>query len=578
MSCTWTLPKIPITATVLRPLPPRILVAGRRRYDLQALGWRVEGPPLFGQAEIVLRSPLAAGRDVRLEQAHRLPAIGEEVVLLPGDRQDSWRFPGIVVEHRTGIDDGERLVAVLKHRLGVLLDIHAIGRWVQTPAGPVDRSDLPLHFNTGPETLATPDVHETSSGRVTRRFTSAPEGTRWTFADALSYVIAVFVPESVDVPSREELLDLCGRRELLPARFEGRGLCSVLEELSARAGLVLRGSRSGRGLVIHKAGEGRTRQVRLQAPGGDFHPSTTNLWKAEIVTRTRPRKPGVLAIGQKKRFEVTLQLQPGWDPLDETSRWRDTSRELASPGARLESVYRRWVLNEHGAYSRPPLALDATDLSTISAEDFQEVKARRWLPCISCDALGRSLGVVVEVSTDGGSTYAPWPGRVRVSREQCAIFLDDPSLPADYFAAAVEGLVRVRVTGCLEGDLPLIWHEPGRDGDGVEILRDQEARWAAVHSSSIFSGEGAVGPTDQADDTGRLQDLAAACVADQSERSRSSLTLGWVDGGYHVGDIIERVEGRSLDLPSARGAGGRIVGVRHVCGDTQTTTLIVEQA
>ena len=182
-------------------------------------------------------------------------------------------------------------------------------------------------------------------------------------------------------------------------------------------------------------------------------PSSTgagNIFRGSIVTTRRPRRRGV-GDGRRKLYESTFALSPGWDRSLETDRWRDYVRSDSDNWPKVGDVYRKWVLSEHGLYGQTPWELDTYTFQEMPAGEFPLVRPRHFMPCLSADSAGRSLGIVVEINCDDQG-WRRWQGAALSAADECAIRLGGDALPGEYFDAAVRGEVQVRVTATVEAD------------------------------------------------------------------------------------------------------------------------------
>ena len=162
-----------------------------------------------------------------------------------------------------------------------------------------------------------------------------------------------------------------------------------------------------------------------------------------------------------------------------------------------------------------------------------------------------------------------------MSAEECAVHLADDALPADYFQAALDHTARLRVTATVVSDRRIAAQVGGDTGCGLEIVEIPRARWAKVHSGSIFYQSGELPAPAERDDTIRLIQVANSLRQSQAGAMEAEVTLGWLDPNCRIGDIVERIEGRELELATFPGAAPHVQAIAHECGDEWTTTLTV---
>lgn len=561
-----TLSPRPVRDTTLRPDPPTVYVDGNRRRDLKVLTWDVLGPPVFGRVALLLHSTTHPTRSIRMERPDELPPIGADVRVRPRRSSEAVDFQGKVVAHRLVLDeDGERLGADVEHGLSQALAAVIASRWHANGSGVKVVKNVLVRFNAERDGLASATSRAVGS-RWAHVFDASASARRWTAAEALAYVIATAVPSNVRVPSLSELGRLGGRIDPGTVDITGLTVAEALARIAGRAGLEVRAARQGLGIELYQPGApGRPANVSWQRAGGTFARSKTNLWKGHLVIRRRPAHRSVLA------------LEPGWDPALETSRWRDFARGHSPNWPLLADVYRKWVLNEHGWYSVAPWNLPAGDFSGISAEDFLLSRPRQLLPCLSCDLNGASLGVAVEVRCAAGDPWRPWRGPVWVSRDECAVYLGGEALPGEFFQAAVSGDASVRVTATIEADARLTVELAGDPNQATVVVDASHiVRWQKVHASSAFAGREDLGPPDERDDSDALVELAQRHSEVVSTALRGTLTLGWVDVSCHVGDTVEQVKNRAIELRPSPDRLAFVRAVRHDFGPAQCTMLELE--
>lgn len=153
----------------------------------------------------------------------------------------------------------------------------------------------------------------------------------------------------------------------------------------------------------------------------------------------------------------------------------------------------------------------------------------------------------VEVSYDGGATFARYGDAVRVLGEECGVWLSGDGLPAELFYAAARNLLQVRVTATVESDARLgtVVERPGLASDqrGRRLWQDVSNgyHYRQVAGTSRFSG----GTSTAVDDSDRL----AALAADLWQAGRLAPTpcrigLPFFSVSYRVGDQIDAVRYR----------------------------------
>ena len=545
---------------ILRASPARVYVEGRRRRNLQAMQWRIEPAPHLATATLLLHPAASTFIGSALEDMLTLPPVGTSVLIRPA-HGDGCELSGILVSHKTELTEtGTRKTAQVRHVLATELS-QPIQRRVELIDSAVCQiDDLQLLFNAGPGSLACRDAQRIGS-RQCRIFDASAEAQPWTVADALAYLLAVAVADDVEIPTPEELAALAGDLRLERTNLTG---CNALEALAAvakTAALDIRSASTGKGLIFYRsASAGPVRPVRLQKAGSSFSPSRSTLWKGSIQQAAAARAM-ILVLGGYKQYEGTFPLSKGWDASLETARWRDISPTYSDEWAAHADVFRKWVLNEHGWYGSDPWNLPTYDFSQF-ADDFYLRRPRAFKPCLSSDAAGASLGVVVEVQCGSGQPWKRWPGPAQMSSDECAIYLGG-ELPPDYFSAAVAGDASVRITAVVSADARVSAQIEGDPAGGKIILEYPQAQWRKVHTSSVLSGVSGLGPPAECDDSPQLEAYAQRHAELVAPAGQADLTLGWVDTAYALGDCIEQIDGRAIDIASRRLVRPGVCAIEH---------------
>jgi hypothetical protein len=288
-----------------------------------------------------------------------------------------------------------------------------------------------------------------------------------------------------------------------------------------------------------------------QRVGDIFRPSATHFSDLSVGTHFAASPRRYVARGGVKIFESTFDLVAGWD--DSLASYDpDEFSPSANPDFdAVRDVFRKWVLNEAGEYSGEPYDRGpAPDLAGLFEGEPYARRHRRLLPCLSRDALGRSRGVYVEISLDGGATWQRANLAIRVLNDEAGLYLTDDPLPPAYLHAAMRDYARIRVTASLEGDSVLRAERVAEEADELpgrtRVLHVPGGyRYRKVASTSRFHGD----PADETDDSARLQALVdAAFEADRRCPTPSRIRIPHLALGHRVGERVAGIRGRGLDL------------------------------
>lgn len=517
----------------------------------------------------------AFGGDRRLEESAPRVAPGQFVRarLLRGGtapgtvRRDLVLFEGRILDVEIGLDaEGERLRFEAEHLAGEVLRRRVGGQRVEAAGGSVEWIEGPvLTFNPDGEPNASPELFVPTAGEPYTVFapTSAAGAVAWTLDEAVAYLLAEHgASEVLAVPSPSEVRDLLAALPVRDVEVEGRTLGAALEALLDHVG--------GRIFVTVEPGEvGVSRRLELWLPsractvwlphqpvGESYRPAGTQFHALHLAMHFESAPRRYVARGDRRLFESTFDLVPGWDDALASGEPETYSPSTNHDFDTVRDVFRKWVLNEGGEYSASPYNRGAAaDLSALFEGLPYVRRHRRFLPCVSRDSLGRSYGVYAEMSLDGGSTWGRVSLGARVLAEECGLYLADDVLPPRYLAAAMRGQVRVRVTATIESDACLTAE---RVAIGAEDLPGQTChlsvpggyRFRRVAPTSRFYG---VAGADEADDSARLQSLVdGAFEADRRSPAPGRIDIPFLSLAHRVGERVGGTRGRRMDLARER--------------------------
>ena len=532
--------------------------------------------------------------DLRLEQAAPRVRPGQTIGarllrggVLPGaDRGDLVLFEGSVT--RVALDlapDGEGLRLEAEDLAGQVLRRRVGGQRIRMASQSIEHAPgLDLVFD--------PDGRPNASAQTSAIFVppGSPGAWAWTLAEAVVYLLAEYGDsETLAVPPASEVRAALPDLVLCDVRLEGRtlgeALDALLEPAGGRAAVTVQPGAAGVSRRLELLLPGRAPAVSLahQPVGAAFDPAATLLsdLSARMEFDAAPRR--YVARGDRKVFEATLDLVPGWDDALVSYNWWNFIPSLNPNFEAVRDVLRKWVLNEAGDYSAAPYNRgDPPDLGPVFGGEPYVQQRRRFLDGLSRDAIGRSRGVLVEWSFDSGSTWQRMAMPMRVLPDECGFYLTGDTLRPEYLWACLTGSVRVRVTAAIESDSCLLaeWTAPG-DGSLPGRTRHLEVpagyRYRKVSPSSRFYGEGGA---DEADDSARLRDLVeAAAEADARCPAPTRVGVPYLALGYAVGLRVAGLRGRRLDLANTYGAASvaPVLGkVRHQFSPQPETVLELE--
>ena len=286
-------------------------------------------------------------------------------------------------------------------------------------------------------------------------------------ADLDTVLHAVSLPAGIDVPTAvEKLLAQVGLVYREDPYYDDGITWSIYRPGAASATTR---DRTTAPIILHT--------LYVPAPGEDITAAvaagskmvTAGIIEEDITpTISRP-----LVVGAADVFETTFELVPAWEDDDlvpdlsggvgtlfvnEADLQQHASPDgltffnkyHASGAAFKTDVGRKWALNESGRYT--PVAFDRGPIfdftSVCDADTVSETVGgvtrrtygpfdRAFLPSLTLEEAGlNSIGVKTEFSFDGGESWQTLSATITVSRDECAIHIEDANLSEILPAAA----------------------------------------------------------------------------------------------------------------------------------------------
>jgi len=359
-------------------------------------------------------------------------------------------------------------------------------------------------------------------------------------------------------------------------------------------------------------------------------------------------------LGSPDRFEFTAELVPAFldtDLIPDTSESNThlffieaDLQEMTDPDSEsyykyyhprgslfIRNVGRRWSLNEAGRYGSADTYDRGMpfDFSTVVPAQYilnsqgHHLFApfnRRLLPCLTADEDSlSSVGIKVEFSFDGGSTWQVIPANIVALKDECGIYIEETNLAelVDHKQGTISGgdldgvqlnlwtslcddilnsrsfkngqwKTRVRVTASVQLDRRLTLQSLPTPTSGSPFhhrqIYDFSDRYGRQQRTSSSSYAGSSLPAWQVDST-TVFDKHLQAIRDANEdmsiSGQFTLERLWLGDGsglpdFMIGDCIEKITGRSYRLSAALGSGTvypEIVQIIYL-PDKQQTKLI----
>lgn len=442
----------------------------------------------------------------------------------------------------------------------------------------------------------------------------------WTLVDAVYYVLRDCNPSQTYVqnPTLQQLQNILpdDKSLLKNQRLRvGTYLPEALDQLLEPYGFTWRvhhDAPTSRTIRIIKNGVGRSRAIQLQAPGASFQPALSNTKRLDLQYDLSMAINQVRAVGSKTQVEATFELMPGWEAeLDDTEPFFLMSgTPIWQQNPQYHRVWRDWVLNEDGSYTRGWRDIPPNAANPILTELFRAVfgishpavfpRRRRFLPMLTRgddgNPIGKVGGCIVEwwnVEKEGGAGWEPInPAfaffQCRLLEHEAGVTFTGPQ-PPDIMRWGGDDQARLRIVATIESDSRIFKVAP-RPATSVnpqvhEWVADVGDRFHArlLHGSSPYHSEvvGGQRQADQADGRNALQSFATSLRTsfDQAGCAGFAQQEG-LQGDYLVGDLVVGMQGREISFGLTNDPSGetgrylQIVGV-HYDVQTQTQTLVL---
>jgi hypothetical protein len=375
---------------------------------------------------------------------------------------------------------------------------------------------------------------------------------------------------------------------LIDAVDLARPLNVVLERILQPYGLIIQRdlSREGMNLIERRQVRPLQRGRRVHVGWARSDRPLSEVLRIDVDRPADAAEPWIVQ-GAGWLVESTFDLVGGWDASLEGAADAQYGQASSSDFATYANVYRQWVLNEDGHFTDSPYNRGpAFNLTTFFQQGDIRAQALRFLPCLTLDDAGRRRAVIVETSTDGGSTWARYVGKAVLLTDRAGVYFDDATLDTGFLAAAKAGTSRVRITGCLNSPQgvrmmrwrgnPFAGQRPPRVFELGEAFRFQRVDFASVHHPAVTAGTLSAQQIDQSNDM--LQWLVRRMQREQASAAeltgRGRLELAGARPWLRIGDALVDAGGAGRtaggERQSVNDQGAVIAGLRCRFGVSQT--------
>ena len=507
-------------------------------------------------------------------------------------------FNGQIDSIETRRTDDDETVEITARDFGTNLKrVSVYGRRLEKADGSnVFLAGLDTIFNPDSKGNACPASIDVGNKTYTVFAAESTQGRPWSYAEVIDYLLCEYIANGqLQIPTIAQLRAWTDNRIIRDLDVTGLNLAEALQRCCETIGLKFKfvplsePTGPDQAIVFHKSGTGRAVELNCQHTGDQLSISKTDI--AELQSRKNfwPITHRYVGRGDFKVYEATFELVKAWD-----AGLEDTDYDKFSPSTnpdfyQVSDVYRKWCLNEAGQYSGTPYNQgDAFDFSRIFQSSNFVHRRRHFRPALTTDTQGDSLGYFLQVSYDGGQSWSQYLHAFNNLPDECGLWLSSDCLDEDTWTAAINGLLKFRITAsvisderlsCTVADGPVNSTAPVVDH---VITLPRQFNYRKVSDQSIFAGaaDETLGTPDEIDDTDALYEFVRNTAATSSDVIETAdIQTPSLLFHYSVGDIVT-TSPESRDLLACRSdnrSKSRIVRVQMDFERQCTNLKIVRQ-
>ena len=460
---------------------------------------------------------------------------------------------------------GERVEITAKDFSANLNRITIYGRRVVNPDGStVFLAGVDTIFNEDGRGNASTEPVENEGKSLTVFCAEQTQAKLWSYAEVINYLLCEYLPVGqLQIPEIERLRVLTENQIVRDLDVTGLSMLEALQRCCERIGLKFKfvcrpePVHPEQAIVFYKSDCGREVELNYQPCGEQFNISKTNISALHSRKNFWPVTHRYIAQGDFKVYEATFELVKAWDSNKEDTDYNKFSPLTNPDFYRVKDVYRKWCLNEAGDYSNSPYNRgDVFDFSKIF-ETSNFVHCRRsFLPVLTTDNQGKSLGYFLEVSYDNGSSWRQYLYAFNNLLNECGVWLSSEELDVDTWVAALKGVLKFRMTASVISDERLSCViADGPVGSAVPVIDHiitlpRRFKYRKVSGWSIFANisDDALGTADEVDDRDALYEFVRKRAQVSSETIESvDVQMPYLAFDYRVGDrVTSSPESRDL--------------------------------
>lgn len=513
-----------------------------------------------------IESKFQMGRPVCIRQYYNGTPPGAAVFSFP-------IFHGSIERIETKLSAQNEQVEIIAGDSSVnLRRISVYGRRLAKPDGSnVFLAGFDTIFNPDGEGNAAPTPVEVGGKSYTAFCSDSSQGRLWSCEEVIYYLLCEYAPAGqLQTPTFAQLKAITENQIVRDLDVTGLNLLEALHRCCERIGLkfkfVPRLAPTGpeEAIVFYRNGTGRLVELNCQPAGEHLSISKTNIAAMRSCRNFWPITHKYIGQGDFKVFEATFDLVKAWDPNLEDSDYDKFSPSTNPDFHQVKDVYRKWCLNEAGQYSSSPYNRgEAFNFSRIFGTSNFIPRRRRFHPALTTDAMGRSLGYYLQVAygtADTGHTWLQYLHAFNILLDECGVWLSSDQLDADTWFAALQGLLRFRITASVIADERLTAvladgpvHSTAPVVEHVMTL-PRQFKYRKRTEQSIFAGSSdpALGTPNEADDSSTLHEFVRRTAATSSETIETfEIQTPSLMFDCQVGDIVS-TSPESRDLLACR--------------------------
>jgi hypothetical protein len=427
-------------------------------------------------------------------------------------------------------------------------------RLIKTDGSDMFITGFDTKFNPGGRGNAGPDTIQ-REGKVYTLFCSSPlQSKPWTYAEVINYLLGEYVPTGqLQIPTFGQLKALTENKIIRELDVTGLDLIEALYRCCERMGLqfkfVPRLTETGpqQAIVFYKNGRGRKVELNSQKTSEQLSISKTNIAEMQSKKEFWPVTHRYIGLGDFKQYEATFDLVKAWSPNLEDSDYDKFSPSTNPDFYMVRDVYRKWALNETGQYSNAPCNQgEAFDFSKIFQTSQFSQLSRCFLPCLSTDQMGESLGCYLQISYDYGANWSEYPGSFNILKDECGLWLSSDQLDESLWTAAQNNTLKLRITASVESDERLRCEAVDGPVDSVtpvieHVSTEPQYKYRKVSRQSIFyqSDNDSLGTPNEVDNMDAIYESIrqAAQVSNQTIET-IDIKTPIIAFDYQPGDIV----------------------------------------